>query len=245
MAEDQNKIHVEKAFWRSWGKVEKSLAKNRALLETDEPARNDKEYVARLARLEADATRKENIKLLVMIVVGILAIGLTVYLLSLINIKPEATTASSGGNSQQSASQPAESPESIEASIQEEMSKGGFSSKEAYFSSELIKQTNEVDSNLTVFSKKIKLVTPKMNITSLVIASKLDQLSKDKIMRGFGIEVVGARGAESDDVKLISHLKGMTSSVEFFAEGGRVVAHFKDYPPSYCAGTKGAAVCGD
>jgi hypothetical protein len=247
MPEDQNKTLVEKAFWRSWGKLETNAAKKDGRFETDEPSRrNDKEYTARLAQLEAEAARKENFKLLVMIVVGILAICLIVYLLSLVNMKPEATTTSSGEISQQSASQPtAESAESIEASIQEEMTKGGFSSREAYFSSELTKQSKEVDSNLTEFSQKIKAVTPKMNVTSLVIASKMDQIAKDKTMSGFGIEVVGARGTESDDVKLISHLKGMTSSVEFFAEGGRIVAHFKDYPPSYCAETKGEAVCGE
>ena len=246
MPEDQNKTLVEKAFWRSWGKLETNAAKKDGRFETGEPSRrSDKEYTAKLAQLEAEAARKENLKLLVMIVVGILAICLIVYLLSLVNMKPKATIASSGDSSQQSASQPAaESAESIEASVKEEMAKGGFSSKEAYFSSVLTKQSNEAGSSLTEFSKKIQSVTQKMNVTSLVIAGKLEQISKDKTMSGFGIEVEGARGTESDDVKLVSHLNGMTSSVEFFAEGGRIVAHFKDYPPSYCAETKGAAVCG-
>jgi hypothetical protein len=249
MPDDQNKKIVEMAFWKSWGTLESNAANNAGQNERKpkmaEPIwQDDKEYTARVAQQLAEARRKENIKLMAMMVIGFLAIYLIVFLLGLIDLKSKAPSAS-GGNSQQSEAQSKEeTPEMIQASIEEEMIKGGFSSKEAYFSSELTKQSNDVSTDLTEFSKKIQSVTPKMNVTSLVIAGKMEQLTKDKTFNGFGIEVVGSEDGESDNVSLVSHLKGMTSSVEFFAEGGRIVAHFKDYPASYCAGTKGAAVCG-
>jgi hypothetical protein len=250
MDKNQNKILAEKAFWNVWGSLESNSAKNGSqkaggLDMVEHIRRDDKEYAARIAQQQAEAQRKENLKLMAMIVAGLLAICLIVFLLGLIDMKSETSSTASGGNTQQSAAQlKEETPEMIQASIEEEVIKGGFASKEAYFSSELTKQSNDVDKDLVEFSKKIKSVNPKMNITSLVIAGKLEQLTDDKIINGFGIELVSPRDGESDNVSLISHLKGMTSSVEFFAEGGRVVAHFKDYPASYCAGTKGAAVCG-
>lgn len=245
MAKIENKQSAEKDFWNSWGALE-SNAKDKDRFGSDEPnRRDDKEYTARLAKLEAEANRQENLKLIAMIVAGFLAICLIVYLLSLVDMKSDATTAASGSSNQQPSAQAnAEIAEKNAADIEKDMAKGGFTSKEAYFSSVLAKQSEDVGTDLTEFSKKIKTVSEKMNVTSLVIASKMDQITKDKTLGGFGIEVVGDRGTESDDVSLISHLNGMTSSVEFFAEGGRIVAHFKDYPPSYCAEAKGAAVCG-
>jgi hypothetical protein len=249
MTKNQNKKLAEKAFWNSWSNF-KSDGANKAdqykvKLRLVEPIRrDDKEYAARLAQQHAEERRKENLKLMAMLGVSAVAVYLVVFLLGLI-VKPEASSAASHAKSQQSAGESKEdTPEMIEASIQEEIAKGGFSSKEAYFSSELVKQSADVGDGLSEFSKKIMLVTPKMNVTSLVIAGKLDQITNDKTFNGFGIEVVGSIDGESDNVSLISHLKGMTSPVEFYAEGGRVVAHFKDYPESYCAGTKGTAVCG-
>jgi hypothetical protein len=250
MKNDQSKTIVEKAFWNSWGKLKSGMSPDGKqpqdeLNLADSSRRGDKEYSARIIQQQDEESRKENLKLFVMIVAGILAICLIVYLLSLIDMKTEVTTARSDDNRHESASQPTEmTAEMIEASIQEGMAKGGFTTKEAYFSSELTKQSNEVDKELVEFSKRIRKVNPKMNITSLVIAKKMEQFKKDKSINGFGIEVVGPRDGESDDVKLISHLNGKTSSVEFYAEDGKVVAHFKDYPPNYCAETKGAAVCG-
>jgi hypothetical protein len=247
MPENQDKNLVEWTFWNSWGKLESKKGNNgKASITTESSHQDDKEYAARVAKLQAEASRKENLKLLVAVVVGILAVCLIVYLLGLIDIKPEESTPVVDSNSEQTAGQPKEeTPEEIEAAIQEELKKGGFSSKEAYFSAELTKQSHDVGKTLTEFSKKMKSISPKMNITSLVIASKMERLSKDKTINGFGIEIIGPRDGESDEVKLVSHLKGKTSPVEFFAEGGRVVAHFKDYPASYCKETKGAAVCGN
>lgn len=250
MSKNKNQILAEKEFWSSWGNLESNASKNSAQIEgkrtIPEPnRRDDKEFAARFAEHLAQERRKENLKLMAMMVVGVIAISLTLYLLGLIEIKKAPLSAAASGNSHSAeAVKKVETPEMIEASIEEEMAKGGFSTREAYFNSELTKQAHDVGMNLDEFSKNIKPLTPKMNITSLVIAGKIEQFSQYKTVNGFGIELVESKEDESDEVKLISHLKGMTSTVEFFAENGRVVAHFKDYPPSYCAGTKGAAVCG-
>jgi hypothetical protein len=245
---EQNKVVAENTFWNGWLALKSNVANNAGKNDDQhehEPIRRmANEYADRVAQHQAEASRKENLKLIAMVVTGILAICLIVFLLSLINVEPDASTAKNGDSSQKSTSlSKEEEAEKIETSIKEDMAKGGFTTKEAYFSSELTKQSNDVGKELVEFSKRIKSVSPKMNITSLVIAKKMDQFKKDKTINGFGIELV-EMGDESDDVKLISHLNGMTSPVEFYAEDGRVVAHFKNYPPSYCAGTKGAAVCG-
>ncbi len=211
MSKDQNKNLAEKAFWNIWGNLESNAinnpSQNEGRLKIVDPIRqDDKEYAARIAQQQADESRKEKLNLMAMVVVGFLAICLIVYLLGLIDMKPETSSAVSGGNNLQSAGQSKEdASEIIEASIEEEVIKGGFSNKEAYFSSELTKQSNDVGNDLIEFSKKIKSVNPKMNITSLVIAGKMDQLTKDKIINGFGIEMVGPRDDESDNVSLISH----------------------------------------
>ena len=55
MAEIQNKQNAEKEFWNSWGSLE-SNAKDNGRLKSDEPnRRDDKDYTARLAKLEAEA----------------------------------------------------------------------------------------------------------------------------------------------------------------------------------------------
>ncbi len=248
MAEEQNKVLAEKAFWNNWVTLASNGPNNTdqnedniSMAHSLRP--NAKEYAAKVAQLQAAERRKENLKLMAIMAFGFLAICLIVFLLGLIDVKSDLSPTASGDNSQKSAAQAKEDPAEIEASVQEEMKKGGFTNKEAYFSAELAKQSLDVGDELVEFSKKIKTSTSKMNITGLVIAKKMDQITQLKTINGFGVELVKL-GDESDDVRLISHLKGMTSSVEFFAEDGRVVAHFKDYPPSYCAGTKGAAVCG-
>lgn len=248
MSEEQNKAFAEKAFWNSWVTLLSNGSKNVSQNEkkfnmAHSPRSNAADYADRVAQQQAEERRKENFKLITMIVIGFLAICLLVYLLGLIHVKSELSSTASDGKSRQSAAQTKEDPAEIEASIQEEMKKGGYTSRDDYFSAELAKQSLDVGDDLVEFSKRIKSATSKMNITGLVIAKKIDQIQRFKTINGFGVELV-RMGDESDDVKLISHLKGMTSSVEFFAENGRVVAHFKDYPSSYCAGTKGAAVCG-
>jgi len=175
---------------------------------------------------------------------GLLVMGLILYLLGLIEINPAPSSASAEGVNQASEALLEQDPAEVEAAIQEEMIKGGFTTKEAYFSSELTKQASDVSAELTEFGKKMKSIRPKFDVTGLVIEGKLGQLTKTQSLDGFGIEVVTKKEGESDEVSLISHLKGMTSSVKFYAEGGRIVAHFKDYPESYCTATKGAAVCG-
>jgi hypothetical protein len=248
MAEEQNKVLAEKVFWNNWVTLASNAPSNAnqnedniSMAHSLRP--NAKEYAAKVAQQQAAERRKDNLKLMAMLVFGFLAICLIIFLLGLIDLKPDLSYTASSDNSQKSAAAAKEDAAEIEASIQEEMKKGSFTSKEAYFSAELAKQSLDVGDDLVEFSKKIKSSTSKMNITGLVIAKKMDQITKLKTINGFGVELVKL-GDESDDVKLISHLKGMTSSVEFFSEDGRVVAHFKDYPPSYCAGTKGAAVCG-
>jgi hypothetical protein len=248
MAQDQEKSLAEKTFWNSWGKFAPNESiytdQNEGDLSTAHSSRlNAKEYAARVAQQQAVERRKDNLKLLAMMVFGFLVICLVVFLLGLFDGKSDLSATVANDNSQKSAAQVIEDPAEIEASIQEEMIKGGFTSKDAYFSAELAKQSLDVGDDLVEFGKKINPFVSKMNITGLVIEKKMDQLTKLKAINGFGVELVKL-GDESDDFKLISHLKGKTSSVEFFAEHGRIVAHFKDYPASYCAGTKGSAVCG-
>ncbi|HCW06668.1 MAG TPA: hypothetical protein DGG95_04800 [Cytophagales bacterium] len=245
---EQDKVLAEKAFWNSRVTLvtngPNNAGKNENDLSMSDLNRlNAKEYAARIAQQQALERQKDNLKLLAMMALGFLAICLIVYLLGLVNVQSSSSPTASGDNIEKSATNAKEDAAEIEASIQEEMKNGNFKSKEAYFSAELAKQSLDVDDELVEFSKKIMSTTSKMNITGLVVAKKMDQITKLKSLNGFGVELVKA-GDESDDFKLISHLKGQTSSVEFFAEGGRVVAHFKDYPASYCAGTKGIAVCG-
>lgn len=249
MSEEQNKVLSEKTFWDSWVSLvsngHKNVNKNEPDFNVAHSVRmSASNYAAKIAQQQAKERRKENLKLITMLVFGFLTICLVLYLLGLIDVKPDLSSESSSRDSRQSTVQPKEEdPAEIETSIQEEMKNGGYTSRDDYFSSELAKQSLDVGDALVEFSKKIKSSSSKMNITGLVIAKKYDQIEKLKTVNGFGVELV-RMGDESDDVKLISHLKGMTSSVEFYAEKGRVVAHFKDFPPSYCSKTNGAAVCG-
>jgi hypothetical protein len=251
MAEDQNKKIAEKSFWESWGKLGSNAANNAGqkedMLRTGEPNRRDAlDYAAKIVQQQAAESRKDNLKLAGIAVAGFFAIFLIVYLLGLINMKPEAVSAGSGETSQQSANQDAvQNTEMSEVELEQVLAEGGFATKEAYYGSVLKKQSSDIGDDLNEFSKKIKAATPKMNVTALVIAKKMEQFTKNKVYKGFGIELAGHADSESDNVKLISHLNGQTSPVEFFAEDGRIVAHFKDYPKSYCASTNGAAVCGE
>lgn len=247
MAEDQHKKIAEKSFWESWGKLGSNAVNNAGQkedrLRAGEPNRRDAlDYAAKIAQQQAAESRKDNLKLIGMVVAGFFAILLVVYLLGMINMKPEAESA---GSSEISRSSVAQDTEMSEAELEQVLEEGGFATKEAYYGSVLKKQSSDVGDDLNEFSKKIKTATPKMNVTALVIAKKMEQFTTNKVYKGFGIELAGQADSESDDVKLVSHLNSQTSSVEFFAEDGRIVAHFKDYPASYCASTNGAAVCGE
>jgi hypothetical protein len=246
MTQQQNKVLAENTFWNSWDKLAanepSNAGQNQDDLRTAHSNRlNAKEYADKIAHQQALERRKDNLKLMAMMVFGLFAICLVVFLLGLVDLKSDLSSTATDDTPQ--SAPPQETAAEIEASIQDEMKKGGFTSKDDYFSAELAKQSLNVGDDLVEFSHKIKSFIPNMNITGLVISKKMDQITKLKAINGFGVELVKL-GEESDDFKLISHLKGMTSSVEFFAEDGRIVAHFKDYPASYCAGTKGTAVCG-
>lgn len=170
MNNNQSKNLAEKNFWNSWGtltaNVNKHAGKNHERQDIVESTRrSDKQYAATVAQQLAEERRKENLKLIAMVVVGILATGLIVYLLGLVDIKKETSTAAAGGSSPHSAKPSKEDIAEMEASIEEEMVKGGFTSKEAYFSSELTKQATDVSKELKEFSKKIKAVSPKFNVT--------------------------------------------------------------------------------
>lgn len=246
MAKDQNKKVAENTFWKSWEALESKGDNNTGQNEGSLDRHEAMDYAERIAQQQALEKRKDNLKLLVAVAVGVLAVFVIVYVLGLIDIKPKVSNTGSGEVSQQPPSQSAAESSIMSADeIEQAMAKGGFATKEAYYGSVLKKQSADVGDGLDEFSKKIKSATPKLNITALVIAQKMEQLTKNKIYQGFGIELADHADSESDNVQLISHLNGQTSSVEFFAEDGRVVAHFKDYPPSYCASTNGAAVCGE